>query len=136
MKNKIIIIVTLISSICKAQVYVKPVTQASLNVISTGVGAGYTINNRLDVGALFQYGNNYKEYSLFVKYNITNNNAFNIGLSNKAGILNNAPIIFFPALESEWVFNRCRLELGLRPTQQGLLFIEPRFKINLFNKLF
>lgn len=132
--NKVILALLLGTSICNAQVYIKPVTQASLNVISTGVGAGYTINNRLDVGALFQYGYNYKEHSLFVKYNITNNNAFNIGISNKAGILNNAPIIFFPALESEWVFNRSRLELGLRPTQQGLLFIEPRFKINLFNK--
>lgn len=112
-----------------SQIFIKPCVQASLWEQSLGVMAGYSFRDKIELAINSQFGNNYKELSLYSKYTLSTSSVFNIGISVKGGYVNDCPRLFFPALEQSWHFRKTSLELGLRPTNRGLLFIEPRFKI-------
>lgn len=125
-------IVTICFVLCnkaEAQVFAKPTIQASLYEQSIGIMVGYQYENRFETAINYQIGNKYNEKSLFLKYNFTNNNVFNIGISMKVGYVNDYLRIYFPALEQSYHFNQhSSIELGLRPSNYGLLFVEPRYK--------
>lgn len=129
--KRILLILLLASGKLSSQIIIGPASQLSLYDQSIGVMAGYKIQ-KLTAALNYQIGHQYKEQSLYVKYEFTNNNAFNIGLSMKGGYVNNHFHVFFPALEQQIVLGkRSVIEVGLRPINGALLVIEPRLIFKL-----
>lgn len=108
----------------RAQVFITPTIQASLYDQSIGAMAGYKYNN-LSLALNYQQGFKYEEHSLFIKYQFNESEIFNVGVSNKVGWVNGHFGIFYPALEIQHGL----FQLGFRPTNNGLLFLEPRLQI-------
>lgn len=126
-----ICLILLISFRCKSQIVITPSAQVSIYDQSIGLMAGYKYN-KITTALNYQRGHQYQEKSLYLKYDFTNTDAFNVGLSVRTGWVNNYFKVFYPALEQEFIFNKWSIQLGLRPTEKGLLILEPRvqFKIN------
>lgn len=122
------IIVTLLILIlvkkCSSQVFVTPSAQVSIYDQSIGAMAGYKLNNWS--GAFnYQIGHQYKEQSLFLKWQINESEVFNVGVSGKVGFVNNSLYLFYPGLEIQ----RGWFQLGVRPINGALLVLEPRIQI-------
>lgn len=120
-KKLLTIIISLTSTICSSQIFITPCAQASLYDQSICAMAGYKHNN-FSAAFNYQIGHQYKEQSLFVKYQFNESEVFNCGFSAKTGFVNGYFKLFYPALEIQYGM----FQLGLRPTENGILFIEPR----------
>lgn len=110
-----------------SQIFVTPSAQVSIYDQSIGLMAGYKFTNWS--GAFnYQIGHQYKEQSLFLKWQINESEVFNVGLSGKVGFVNNSLYLFYPGLEIQ----RGWFQLGIRPINGALLVLEPRIQIKLW----
>ena len=112
----------------ESQILVTPSAQVSLYDQSAGLMAGYKYKS---VSAAFNYqlGHQYKEQSLFIKYQLNESEIFNVGFSGKIGYVNNFLHLFYPAVEIQYGW----FQLGVRPVNNGLLILEPRVQIKLWS---
>lgn len=127
--KKVLLLIGVITKL-QAQVVITPALQANLWDQSAGLMIGYQLNQHT-LCVNYQIGHQYEEQSLFYRYSFTNSNAFNIGLSMKAGYINDYFRVSLPGLEQSFVFNKCSLDIGIRPSFRGLVVLEPRFTFKL-----
>lgn len=111
----------------KSQVVIIPAAQINFFEQSIGFMAGYKVQQ---VSFLFNYqkGHSYEEKSAVITIDFTDNPVFDVGLSFKTGMINNHFGIWYPGLEQEYHLNKhSSIQLGIRPSNYGLLIIEPRY---------
>ena len=130
----IIILIIIIGSVTfnklKSQVVITPAAQVNFWDQSIGVMAGYKLAHHT-LCFNYQIGHKYEEKGVFYRYDFTNSDAFNLGVSLRAGYINNYFRISLPGLEQSFVFKKCSLDIGIRPSFRGLIVFEPRFTFKL-----
>lgn len=126
--KKLLFVCLLLSGTLKSQVFVTPGAKLSTYDQAIGVNIGYKYKH-VTASLGYYLGHQYKEHNLSVMYYITNNNAFNVGFIQQIGYINTKFHVWYPGLVQQLVLSdHCAIELGLVPSNYGLIILQPGFR--------